>query len=234
MRNKNCNWAGAGAVAAFLRVAHGGNGSQVPAAVWLLLPMNECTCCLCLLGLSALPWASIVASSAALDRMMSRASNFGSSARGHATHFAVCCCSFCCHCFHCRCCCCPLLLRKPRGCWCYCCRFWGCCCCCWLWGISVFTNVLAMNLPPCHKQHFLFAINIMIPLQSVGSVALQLQLVVNSIFTLFLVWEKNSLTCQQMLRAKGMLFLMIYWCRPVQWVDSISSGAFNLSFKLSI
>lgn len=44
------------AVAAFLRAAlHSGYSSQVPAAVWLLLPMNECTCCLCLGGLSALP-----------------------------------------------------------------------------------------------------------------------------------------------------------------------------------
>lgn len=70
MRNKKCNccqqwrqWAGevAVAVAAFLTAPHSGNSSQVPAAVWLLLPMNECTCCLCLGGLSALPQLPLLA-----------------------------------------------------------------------------------------------------------------------------------------------------------------------------
>lgn len=161
-----------------------------------------------------------------LEQMMSRAIqqttpateqsfNSDSSARGHATHFAVCCCccSFCCHCFH-FCCCCPLLLRKPRGCWCYCCRFWSCCCCCscfpdcWLWGIwylqmcwQWICRPATYNISCLPLYHDPFPA---MPLHAIRSVAMQLKLVVNSVFTLFLVWEKNSLTCQQMLPAKGL------------------------------
>lgn len=227
MRNKNCNccqqrrqWVGevVVAVAAFLTAPHSGNSSQVPAAVWLLLPMNECTCCLCLGGLSALPQPPLLARSAVAwatashrwwagqsnKRRQQHSTGFksDSSARGHATHFAVCCCccSFCCHCFHF--CCCPLLLRKPRGCRCYCCRFWGgwCCCSCFsgcsrLWGIWYLqmcwqwicrpaTNNISCL--PLYHDPFLA-----IRLHSIRSVAMQLQLVVNSIFTLFWCGRKT-------------------------------------------